>query len=217
MGRPISYHTADGKRVPSVTSCLSQLGWNKESLIRWANRCGLEGQSLDDARGGAATVGTIVHAMIEGHLKGEPVDVSKLSSDLRDPAEIAFAAFLEWKGTNVVGVLLSEKPMVSEALRVGGTPDLIYKDQNEQIALLDYKAAGGTYADNVVQIAGYGVLWDELHPDDPVKRYQVLRIDKENGGFHWSSWPAVALEPARDAFRAARALYDLKRRCEDLT
>ena len=60
----------DGKRVPGVTTITGNLGWSKEALIRWANRQGLAGTELEDARKGPAQTGTIAHAAIEAEIKG---------------------------------------------------------------------------------------------------------------------------------------------------
>ena len=66
---PAERYLIDGKRVPSVSSCKSMLGWGQRGLMHWANTKGLDGLTLEDAyRGGPAEVGTMAHAMIEADL-----------------------------------------------------------------------------------------------------------------------------------------------------
>jgi len=103
----------------------------------------------------------------------------------------------------------TEIALVSEQLRVGGTIDYIGK-VNGHRALLDLKTSGGIYPDMWVQVATYGFMWNEAHPDDPIAGYYVLRIDKETGGFDYSYRPDLSF--AVEAFRAAKKLHDIKKR-----
>ena len=49
-----------------------------------------------------------------------------------------------------------------------------------------------------VQLGGYGLLWDENFPDDPVTGgYHLVRFDKVTGGFEHRWWPK--LEAAQQA------------------
>jgi len=71
------YYATDRKtgkkvRVPGVTTVIGQnIGWNKNGLLYWANKAGLDGLTLDEARQEACGVGTRVHQLIEASLRCE--------------------------------------------------------------------------------------------------------------------------------------------------
>jgi len=216
MARPQPYKLADGARAPSVTTILSGIGWNKEVLMRWANRIGLEeGKSLDDARE-AADIGTIVHAMIEGFRKGEAVDLGKVPDALREPAETAYRSFLRWSDGSVQEPLGVELRMVSENHRFGGTCDYVYRNKDSKVCLLDYKTSAGVYVDHLLQVCGYGLLWDDAHPEMPIELYETLRLSKVSGAFEHASYPAAKLKPFGEAFLVARKLHDYRGQLEKM-
>lgn len=72
------YKTADGKRVPSVTTILGIL--NKPALLDWAWRMGCEGQDYKAVRDNAGDIGTLAHYLILCHLKGEKPETQDYSA-----------------------------------------------------------------------------------------------------------------------------------------
>lgn len=214
----IIYKDTSGKRLPSVTTILSNVGWSKDGLIRWAHKMGTEGVDLDEARKKAADVGSTVHLMIKADLRGEALDISGLPDDMQDKARTAFEAWEEWKQRNPLQVLSSEGSLTSDALGFGGTHDLVYRSAHtEKTTLLDFKAANGIYPDHLLQIAAYGELWDEHNPANPIERYELIRLGKEEGDFHDHHWRAESLQPARDGFRAALELHNAHKSLRSLT
>jgi len=210
----IVYKTADGKRVPSVSSILGQLGWSKDGLIYWANSVGLDGMTLDEARERVTGPGTVAHAMIEADIKGEALDTTKVEQEIRDEAQQSFDNYLAWKAANVVEVLSSEGSLVSEDLRFGGTHDLVYVGRSSKVCMLDAKTGNGVYVDHMVQVAGYGMLWNESEGRGKqrfVDRYEVLRIHKDNAAQSWHSVSAESMGAPMEAFKLARKLYDLQK------
>lgn len=210
MGK-IVYKTADGKRVPSVTSVIKHVEGDPGGLMHWAWNLGDQGITLDDARQDAANIGKIVHACIEAELKGEEVTLgSIIEPEVRAAVEASLSAWRLWKES--VGqferVLCCEVPLVSERHRIGGTMDSLLISKGKR-CLFDYKTGNGLHGKDVVQVAAYGEIWNELHPDEQVELYCLLRLPKDGTGFTWKLLTAEALEPARQAFIHARALYDL--------
>jgi hypothetical protein len=197
------YKTKAGKRVPSVTTILKNVG-DSEGLIRWANRIGLEGIDLQDARKKAQDVGTLAHAMIEADLKGEKLDTSRVDPELLGPAETSFAAWSKWRALHQLKPVAVEQPLVSEEFQFGGTMDVVF--DLDCRTMEDHKT-GGIYPEHLVQIAGYGILWNEHHPDEPIEQYQLLSVHKESGAIKWMSWAAEQFQPAIDTFLTARELY----------
>lgn len=212
MARPPAYYTKDRQRVPSVTTIIKHIETDNEGLLRWAHRLGTEGVPLEQAREQAAGVGSIVHAAIEADLKQEPpLDLSGVDEESRRQVDASMAAWKLWRETSgMTAVLDSESSLVSEELRFGGTMDAVLVVQGRRV-LFDFKTGARLYPKDLVQIAGYGLLWDEHHPAATVEQFTLLRLDKESAGFTWKHLSAEQLAPAFEAFRQARALYDLAR------
>jgi len=57
------YKNAQGKRIPGVTTVISNLGWSKGGLMHWAWEQGINGIDYKETRDKAADTGTIAHAM----------------------------------------------------------------------------------------------------------------------------------------------------------
>ena len=78
--------------------------------------------------------------------------------------------------------------------------------------LCDWKAANSIYSDYILQLAAYGILWDEAHPEDPVVGgYHLIRFSKENGDFSHHHFPR--LEAEKEAFLI---MVDLYRRVKEI-
>lgn len=204
MGRPAIYRLADGTRVPSVTTILKTIGEDNDGLLRWANKLGLEGRDLDEGRDAAANVGTVAHAMIEADIKGQQLDLMGLDPSMLEKARQAHASWKDWAKRTEFTPIVSEHPMVSEALRFGGTPDCVAIDR--QRTIVDWKVTGSIYPKHVVQLAAYGILWNECRPDEPLEGYAILRLERDYPGFAYRLYSDLAV--AREAFLQARALYD---------
>jgi len=209
MGRPIVYRTTDGKRVPSVTTIIKQIGWGGEGLIYWANQQGLENKTLEEARERVTGPGTVAHAMIEAAQHGLDLDTGKVDKDVLAEAKRSFYNWHAWDDAHVKDRLSVEGAIVSDTLLFGGTHDLIYVSHQGEVCMLDFKTGNGVYPDHVVQIAGYGMLWNESHPDRQIQRYEVLRIHKDNAAMGWHSIAAESMGDPVNAFLLARRLYDL--------
>jgi len=206
---PNRYHV-NGKRVPSVTTVLKQLGWSANGLIYWANAQGLEGVTLDEARTKATGVGTIVHAMIEAQVRKLPApNLDGLDDVAAEQIAQALAGWERWRERHQFEPLAVETSLVDDELLYGGTFDMAWTEKH--VSLVDWKAANGVYADHLCQLAAYGHLWNKHNPSQRVQEFHLVRLGKDNGSFHHHSWPAKALAPAWHAFVAARRLYDLER------
>jgi hypothetical protein len=118
-----------------------------------------------------------------------------------------FEAFLEWWEASKMTVLEQEMHLVSEELRFGGTPDATLIDSKGRTCLGDWKTGSGPWADHLLQLAAYWILWDEHHPDNPITGGAHLCVfRKEKGDFAHHYYPALDVE--KEAFRLMRPLYD---------
>lgn len=199
------YKDSTGTRLPSVTTILSRF---KESggLLYWANQAGLDGKTLDEARAPAATAGTMAHDLVEAHInKREPPELHG-DQDVIAKAKAAFATYLKWAELNKLKIRHTEVSLVSNAHKFGGRLDAVGLHGNELI-LLDWKTSNAVYADYILQLAGYRILWEENYPDHPiVGGYHLCRFAKEEGDFSHHYFPRLDLEA--ETFLAMRDLYD---------
>lgn len=222
-GRPTKYTTADGKRVPGVTTIVSRYK-DSGGLIHWAYQCGVDGIDYRAKRDDAADAGHAAHAAIEAEIHGQPAPTC--------PPEHAAAvascveAFRGWRDQTRLEILETEVPLVSEQYRFGGCFDALARVAGK-LVLLDWKSSNRVYADYLAQMGGYDVLLAErglaralgrvvrvtdLDAADPpagVEGVQLLRFGKEHGDFHAHSWPRSVLDIGRDAFLLMRRLYEL--------
>lgn len=203
MAHPV-YKLKDGTKVPSVTTILNRFK-DSGGLIHWAWQMGIEGKDYREERDKAADIGSMVHAAVEAWtlgnayaFEGEPPAVEK--------AQRGFGAFREWALSTNFQVTNPECSMVSERWRFGGTPDAILVGGKRAIG--DWKSSGGLYTDYIIQVAAYGMLWEENHPEEPITGgYHLLRFDKTHGDFTHKWWGE--LETAKKAFLLMRELYDM--------
>ncbi len=178
----------------------------------WAHKKGLEGKPLYEERDTAASIGTVVHAMVENMLAG-PYEAERatgwgdLDLDGQLKANQAMNAFLRWRDNFKLTVIAQEVQMVSEKHAFGGTPDLIAMVGN-QVCLVDWKTSKSVYESYLVQLAAYKGLWNENHPDQPIDGpIHLLRFDKEYGDFTHKSWED--LDEGWEQFLLFRRAYDI--------
>ncbi len=198
------YFVQDGTKVPSVTTIISRF---KESggLIHWAWKLGTEGKDYRKERDDAASAGTLAHAMVEGWVKSEYVDLGPYDTETIEKAKRAFSAFKEWADQTQLKVTHSEVALVSEKYRFGGTLDCMLV--NNKRSLGDVKTSNSIYHDYLMQLAAYGILWDENYPDEPIEGgYHIMRFSKDDGDFE-HRWFGD-LSDAREMFIHLRAAYD---------
>lgn len=206
MGQPHEYHLADGTRVPAVTRVLKPMK-NADALMWWAWNEGKAGRDFRQTRDRAADAGTLAHRAVEAWVHGrEPEWLGE--PDVVSRGQKAFGAFLEWTTQTNLIVTHTEIPMVSESYLYGGRPDAVLVSGHRAIG--DWKSSDGIYPDMLVQLAAYGKLWQEVHPEEPLDGgFDLIRFDKTYGDFHHHHWNE--LETAWTAFLHLRALYDLEK------
>lgn len=204
------YKDAKGNRVPSVTTILSRF---KESggLLYWANKVGLEGKTLDEARAPAATAGTMAHDLVEAHINKRSTPELHGNADVVARAKAAFETYLKWADMYKLTIRHTEVSLVSNAHAFGGRLDAIGAN-GDGLALLDWKTSNAVYADYLLQLAGYAILWEEAYPDHLLSGFHLCRFAKEEGDFSHHYFPR--LDQERETFLAMRSLYDLVKKVE---
>lgn len=209
-----TYKDAKGARVPSVTTILSRF---KESggLLYWANQAGLDGKTLDEARAPAATAGTMAHDLVEAHINKRPLPELQGDAAVCGRAKAAFDAYLTWAEMYKLSIRHTEVSLVSNLHSFGGRLDAVGMN-GEGLVLLDWKTSNAVYADYLLQLAGYKLLWEENYPEHPLTGFHLCRFAKEEGDFSHHYFPR--LDKECETFLVMRSLYslvkDVEKRCK---
>jgi hypothetical protein len=190
----IPYYNSKGERLPGVTTVKGNIGWSTDALVWWAWKEGFaqcqRGDHLKpkDTVEKAADIGTIAHYMIECDIKGLTPDLSSYSKESVDKAETAYLNFLQWKQNMNFKPIVVEPHFISEVYQFGGTPDLV-AEINGKPSLFDWKSGSGLYADTLIQLAAYRVLWEENNPDILLAGgFHLVRIDRDTASFTYKYW-----------------------------
>jgi PD-(D/E)XK nuclease superfamily len=207
-GRPAAYRTKDGKRVPGTTTITGRF---KEAggLIHWAWEQGIAGVDYRKTRDEAGDKGHLAHELIDADIHGRDPEIpDDVDPEILARAEQGFASFRAWRSQVHLEIVDTERPLISEIHRFGGTYDAIARI-NGATALLDWKSGAGIYQDHVVQLAAYRALIRERNPHDAPADAYILRVGKDWGDFHYHSIPSSALDLAWRAFLLMRELFEL--------
>jgi len=198
------YELEDGTRVPGVTTILNVIA--KPALISWANRMGLDGINTSKHVDELADIGTLAHAMIAHFLGGPEPDLDDYSKHQIDRAENSVLSFHEWAKGKTLKTFHSERQMVSEQLRYGGTCDWI-GEIDGVTTLLDLKTGKAIYDEMLYQVAAYWGLTQEEHQG--VKEIRILQVGRsEDEGFSERIIPAATIPKYFAVFTAALHLYE---------
>lgn len=191
------YKLKSGKRVPGTTTIIGRFK-DADALIAWSYNQGYEHASAGlppnrfAAKEEAANIGTYTHALFEWHLGGrvgpEPdpsssLDVEHLTHENIERGSRGFANALEWLDQTGLMITSWEQPLVSEEHAFGGTPDSTV-ERAGRFALGDWKTSKRLYADYLLQLAAYWILWEENFPETPITDgVHIVRFSKDNGDF----------------------------------
>lgn len=199
------YRNKAGIRVCGTTTVIGRFK-DSGGLLYWAFEQGKaaergEIERLYDKRDEAAESGTLAHAMVEAHIKGEDLP------DGPQDAKNAFQAYLSWESMTKLKIVEQEMPMVSEEYQFGGCPDAI-GEINDELCLVDWKTSNGVYPDYLIQLAAYKQLWEENHPDRLLTGgFHLCRFAKSHGDFAHHYYPN--LDEAWEQFKLFRQAYDI--------
>ena len=211
------YFLKSGRQVPGTTTILGR--WKESGgLLQWAGKTGYDQgvaglpYNLYAKRDEAGDVGTYIHALVEWHLEGEdpetkPAPDSSLDTEAVNTGLRGYGNFLNWEKQNNLFVMSWEKPLVSEKYAFGGTPDGIFHLANaDKVDLGDWKSGKRVYADTLLQIAAYILVWEENFPDQPIGGAHVVRFSKSFGDFEHRYFED--LEKEKIQFLRLREAYD---------
>lgn len=215
MPTPPNGYFLNGKRVPSVSTILSGLGWGNDHLMKWAHGLGLRGIDYTIERQTAADIGTCAHALIDAFLHKRAPDTDHFPDDVIEAARAPFRAFLAWNAEHRCEVLMSEQQLVSSALHYGGTPDAVVRMDRTDAVLIDFKTSNWLYPKHIIQVVAYLDLIDECL-NKHLERAIILRVGKD-GEFKTLTVEGETITQARAAFYHLLQLHKLKSPLESLT
>jgi hypothetical protein len=202
------YMTADGKRVPSVTTVLSELA--KPALIHWAWNLGIKGLDYKVFRDELADVGSLAHRIILGDMKNETfVPDGDYTANQINLAENCFLKYLEWKRQHKVEPICVEEPLVSELYAYGGTPDF-FGSVDDHLTLMDFKTGKALYDEHWYQIGALAQLIREKFNIVSIADFRLLNIGRdESEKFEEKQKSSVSKE--FDLFLSTLRIYKLKK------
>ena len=174
------YKLPDGKRCPGVTTITGMLGWNKQILVNWANKKGLEGIDTAKFVDDKAEIGTLGHKMVTDSLLGQKTDTDDYSKNQIILATNSADSFFNWAKGKKIEPILIEKQLVSEEFGYGGTPDIFAKVDGVN-ELIDIKTGAGIYDEMVIQVVAYEWLIEENNELLPVDKVRILNIPRTKG------------------------------------
>lgn len=202
--------TDQGKRKPSVTEILNNLGWKTNGLIHWAYRLGREGKSLNE-RDNAAAKGSATHELALDGAASERTS-PEMAEEVRPNADriTEFIASQPWE------IIEREHKMICSEF--GGTADLIVKHKETgAVMIVDLKTGRGVYDEVICQLAGYAFLYNRerpstewahegavihAYPGKPVALYHVNANSLYWGGTVFKA--CLAIETARSNLKIGK-------------
>lgn len=172
------YKLPDGKRCPGVTTITGMLGWNKQILVNWANKKGLEGIDTAKFVDDKAEIGTLAHKIVTDSLLGNTTCTDDYSMNQIKSAQNSADSWFNWAKGKKIEPILIEAPLVSEKLGYGGTPD-IFAEVDGVNELIDLKTGAGIYDEMVIQVTAYQQL---LHENGhTTNKIRILNIPRTKG------------------------------------
>jgi hypothetical protein len=155
------------KGMPSVTTVLKTLGWNRDALMGWANKIGREGLKIHEARDPKADVGSLAHHLCEcflGDINHQATqewhEATEEHQRLALCALDQFKTWWAWQRTQGWEIEECEIAMESRANKFCGTADLILRDPDGAYIIADIKT-GSPHPEAAIQMAAYASLYHE--------------------------------------------------------
>ena len=198
---PTHTYKVGGKKVPSVTGITSR-GLIKDGLTNWKvqfplgqakreiNRMLNDNIQLDrlslekifaEAEGAtnkimkeAERIGTVVHGLVEDYLKGKEIPTQ---NDKR--VVNCWNLFLKWWENQEYEPIEIEKKLYSKKYNYAGTLDLVVKDKEGNLVLIDIKTSNQISFDYYLQLNAYWFAYEE-ETKQKISKALVVRLPKSD-------------------------------------
>lgn len=172
------YKKKDGSIVPGG-STISKVGEDQSFLIAWSWKLGMEGKDYKKVVDVAADIGSVAHFLIECWFKKDEPDLTEFSKHAIDGGGLIFEKFKASWSQQGLSYVASELSLVSEEYNYGGTLDIVARDKDKKLVLVDEKSSPRVYGSFYRQLAGYEHLWNENN-DEKIERRVIFRHGKDD-------------------------------------
>ena len=229
-------YKVNGKNVRSVTGVTSE-GVPKKALTDWLvstpmaeaksqlNKLLDEGAKLDRVtlervflesskktekiKVDAGLVGTVVHGLVEDYLKGKEIP------EQTDKKVIAcWNNFLSWWDKQEYTPVEIEKKIYSKNFNYAGTLDLVVKDKEGKLVLIDIKTSNSVSFDYHLQLNAYKFAYEE-ETKSPISSALIVRLPKQGGKIEVVD--GVISKSMFDAFLSAKYMAHALKEYANLT
>lgn len=212
---PLLYWAVNKMCLPYLKNCIKPgIAYDEIQLMNFWTEAGRQHTAKKEE---AAGIGTLVHAVIEAHIKHK-LEIPGYENPPEMPVspvmQNAYGAFLEWEKEHEVKYLYSEKKICHPKWGYAGTLDFEAVIDGE-LCIGDLKTSNGLYDEFRLQTAAYlEARKAETHQN--YKARWCVRVGKEtkkdkNGNemveFEAKKYPKEDQKPDFQAFTAALTLY----------
>ena len=198
---PTHTYKVGGKKVPSVTGITSR-GLIKDGLTNWKvqfplgqakreinqmlnDNIQLDRLSLEkifaEAEGAtnkimkeAGRIGTVVHGLVEDYLKGKEIPTQ---NDKR--VVNCWNLFLKWWENQEYEPIEIEKKLYCKKYNYAGSLDLVVKDKEGNLVLIDIKTSNQISFDYYLQLNAYWFAYEE-ETKQKISKALVVRLPKSD-------------------------------------
>ena len=197
--------------VPSTTTIINKYK-DMGGLMHFAWAEGKAGRGLTESRDRAGDVGSMLHGMIDAHIKqavySHPVTTAK-DEDFTTARKL-FETFVVWWGRAEMKVIASETSLVSERHQYGGTIDLVATcPLGTGPIIMDWKTSKDYYQEMLLQMAAYRALWREYCGVD-ITAANLMLFSKTSRKITIYPVTAAQMDLAFDKFLLLRKAYDME-------
>jgi hypothetical protein len=173
------YVLKDGTEVLGA-STIAKVDDDPSGLVYWANKLGQQGLNHEKVREAMAAAGNAAHHMIQCHFLRKTPGFKKLPPEAVETGTRIYEEFMSWWADNELTWLASERELMSEKYRYGGTLDVAAHDLKDRIWIIDIKTSKKVYPGHRYQIAGLGKLWEE-NENETVYKHMIVRLPQDGG------------------------------------
>jgi len=210
------FYKKESTYYPSVTYILSYYPKGKQ-FENWLKS---KGEEANEIAAESAEKGTNVHKAVEEMLEGKELKwIDSFGNVIYTEDEwrmiLRFADFWNtWKPK----LVKSEYHIFSNQYQFAGTIDLVI-ELNGELWILDLKTSNQLHFTYDLQLASYYTAWNELHPEDPAKKYGVLWLNAKTrktkeGEFQGKGWklslPEFPHEKNMEIFKYVHEIFKVE-------
>jgi len=171
------FYEKDGKIFPSVTTVLHVLG--NDNLVKWANYMGFKHIDSTKYMEERANYGTLVHDILSHIITNsdEKYELGNIDKITAHKINKLLDAFQEKFPKDSYETIFSEKTLINEEFKYGGTLDWLCKYDNKT-CLFDFKTSKNVYPYMPLQLAGYmGLL--EMEEDIKIDMGGIILVSSD--------------------------------------